>query len=559
MSRNGAWNSSNKGAAVTLSNRDHTAAWAGTAAAVGGTDTKAQGSGKFYFEVAMGTVPGFNVRVGVIQLASGLVSNAWASGALGLLISQAGDSYGSDGVLGSATPFGDGDTVCFAVDLTANKFWTCINGSGFWNTNGAADPATGVGGYQHGASTGAPFVLYGSADGTGAASIVTGSFKYTPPSGFSAWYDPTVYWNVADHDLNLTTFAFDQLINPTTGGWYMGRANLSRNDHRYFELKYNDPTGSTNIIAGVSNGAEPTSDFVGEDTNGVGLWRNGPNVFYGSSGESPLSGSAIGSFNEGDIIGFDVDSVNQQMRFNINGGTFSGWYSIPFVGPYFPAASFSNHGDVLASWYTGDITYTPPTGATPWGDTTTATNRTLAADAGSYILTGTAVTLRATRKIAAGVSIYGYTGSSAVLRIGRTLIMGASSYAVTGQPVLFHTNRRVIASPAAYAVTGQTVGFLRGRRAIAGSAAYVLTGTDANLTKVTSKILALGAGVYNVGGQPVGFVVTRRLQADGNVTYGVVGTDAGLSYRNSRHVGNRKVKSVRVSKHRRRRASSKIV
>ncbi len=57
---------------------------------------------------------------------------------------------------------------------------------------------------------------------------------------------------------------------------------------------------------------------------------------------------------------------------------------------------------------------------------------TLAADAGSYALTGSAAGLRATRLIAADAGVYSLTGSAAGLRAARRIAADPGSYVLTG-------------------------------------------------------------------------------------------------------------------------------
>jgi hypothetical protein len=252
----------------------------------------------------------------------------------------------------------------------------------------------------------------------------------------------SVFWSPTDHDPNLTVTGYRTILN-TAGGWYMGRANQSRSDRRYFELKYDDPAGNNDIIAGIANASALTGDFVGQNANSIGLWRNGPTVFTNGSSVAPISGAAVPAFNPGDIIGFDVDGANQQIRFNVNGGTFSGWYSIPFTGPYFPAASFSGAGDVVASFMPADLSFTPPSPATAWGATASATTfpqavtiacttaLAISKRAGKTLPISSTTALAASRRVGKVLSIASVSALSAIKRVNKALSI-ASITATTG-------------------------------------------------------------------------------------------------------------------------------
>jgi hypothetical protein len=87
--------------------------------------------------------------------------------------------------------WGQGNTIAFAIDFTAQKVWAKVIG-GNWDNNTTDDPGTGVGGYSMSTMTGAPFyvaaALYGSPAGA-KASFNFGASAYagTVPSGFVNW------------------------------------------------------------------------------------------------------------------------------------------------------------------------------------------------------------------------------------------------------------------------------------------------------------------------------------------------------------------------------------
>jgi hypothetical protein len=78
------------------------------------------------------------------------------------------------------------DRVSVAVDVTAMRVWFRRNGAGFWNNSGAADPATGTGGFP--LILNAPFYAYVAlANNVVASATLHGTadrFLYPVPAGF---------------------------------------------------------------------------------------------------------------------------------------------------------------------------------------------------------------------------------------------------------------------------------------------------------------------------------------------------------------------------------------
>lgn len=79
---------------------------------------------------------------------------------------------------------------------------------------------------------------------------------------------------------------------------------------------------------------------------------------------------------------------------------------------------------------------------------------TLAADAGSYEVTGGAAGLRAGRLLGADAGSYAVTGAAADLRVGRRLGADAGAYAITGTAAGLVADRTIGANAGSYAVTG---------------------------------------------------------------------------------------------------------
>jgi hypothetical protein len=155
------------------------------------------------------------------------------------------------------------------------------------------------------------------------------------------------------------------------------------------------------------------------------------------------------------------------------------------------------------------------------GGTTAALE--LAADAGSYTVTGQTAGTQYGRVVAANAGSYAVTGQNATLSKGLTLLADAGSYAVTGQDVTFNRTYVADANAGSYAVTGQTAALEHDKQIIADGGSYAVTGQDAVLAKGLS--LSAEAGSYAVTGQDATFNRTYAVDA-GAGSYAVTGQNA---------------------------------
>jgi len=196
---------------------------------------------------------------------------------------------------------------------------------------------------------------------------------------------------------------------------------------------------------------------------------------------------------------------------------------------------------------------------------------TLAVDAGSYSLTGTATGLAAQRKLAAAVGSYSITGTTTALRIARKQVEAVGSYVITGTATALRATRTLALAPGSYSITGVATTFkvsmpssvgsyaitgtatgLRAARRLSGAVgsysitghatglsvklpidpgAYVLTGTSVNLTYHTAVtgVIQVTPGVYSLTGSTVGLKWGRHIRpAIGS--YALTGTDIDFIY-----------------------------
>jgi hypothetical protein len=132
----------------------------------------------------------------------------------------------------------------------------------------------------------------------------------------------------------------------------------------------------------------------------------------------------------------------------------------------------------------------------------------LAADAGSYAITGTAATLTHKWVLAAGAGSYALTGTAATITHAWRIAAGAGSYALTGTAASLLHAWRLSAGAGSYALTGTAASLLHSWKLAAGAGSYVMTGTDAGLVKFTPGAFSLAAdsGTYLITGTDAQFI-----------------------------------------------------
>lgn len=175
-------------------------------------------------------------------------------------------------------------------------------------------------------------------------------------------------------------------------------------------------------------------------------------------------------------------------------------------------------------------------------------NKTLAAGAGSFSLTGTAATLKEARKVVPDAGAYALTGTAAALTKGKRLAAaagsfaltgtaatllhkwiistGAGSFALTGTVATLKHGWKVTADAGSYSLTGTDAALKHGWKLAAAAGSFVLTGTDATLTKaggLNNYTIAAGAGAFALTGSTASVLLKRVLSA-GAGAYALTGT-----------------------------------
>jgi len=156
--------------------------------------------------------------------------------------------------------------------------------------------------------------------------------------------------------------------------------------------------------------------------------------------------------------------------------------------------------------------------------------RKLASAAGSYTQTGQAVALKAGRKLASASGSYTVTGSAVALKAARKIASASGSYSLTGSAVVLKAGRKLASAAGSYSVTGSAVGLKAGRKLAIAAGAYSLTGQDVTLTysgASGSYTINIDSAAYSLTGQAVGLKAGRQL-AVGSGTYTLTGSAVAL-------------------------------
>jgi len=167
---------------TTLSNGNLTATHADTVVNTGARGVTALNTGKYYFEFRVDVAPNSSDKLGLIKPADSY-GIAYASVAMSSNINVAGSFMGNLGGAFVATNF-----CGIAVDFDAGMIWFRKNAL-LWNNSGAANPATGAGGFAFAAGTALmPAVFFSSTAGT-QYTINFGATAYAnaAPAGFGNW------------------------------------------------------------------------------------------------------------------------------------------------------------------------------------------------------------------------------------------------------------------------------------------------------------------------------------------------------------------------------------
>jgi hypothetical protein len=175
---------------TTLSNSNLTATHSNTTANSGARVLHAKSAGKYYFEITCDATFSTGNGVGVL-LSTGSFTDLIGVGSNCLAAyTGSGNVWGNGAASGKTIgTISAGNIIGIAVDLTAHLGWI-RKGSGNWNGDPAANPATGAGGvtFQSGAFD--PAVGFGTAGAIHSAwtgNFGASAYATAAPSGFGNW------------------------------------------------------------------------------------------------------------------------------------------------------------------------------------------------------------------------------------------------------------------------------------------------------------------------------------------------------------------------------------
>lgn len=244
----------------------------------------------------------------------------------------------------------------------------------------------------------------------------------------------------------------------------------------------------------------------------------------GTTSAMPYTSGAFTS-NSGDLdLAFAAGFVN------VVEGTVNSWSNLTLL------TQCARQGFADAAWATGTTTGSHTVAAstdTNWDDggisvivlKPAAAGVTLAAEAGSYTVTGTAASLERGRETAADGGTYAVTGTAANLERGYEVAAEAGSYSVTGTDATFDRTYILPAEAGSYSVTGSDASLEQGYEVVAEAGSYTVTGQDA--TFVRAYVIGAGAGSYAVTGTDASLEHGYEIAAEAG-SYAFSGADAAL-------------------------------
>ncbi len=186
-----------------------------------------------------------------------------------------------------------------------------------------------------------------------------------------------------------------------------------------------------------------------------------------------------------------------------------------------------------------------------WSDVTIGGGYSLDADAGTYLITGSNISLLHNRVLTAESGVYSLTGSDINLSINRVLNAESGNYTVNGSDIDLSVNRvitaesgsyniigadiemsisselAILAEAGHYEITGSDIDLIVNRVLNAESGSYNITGGDIDLTVVADKILNAESGNYNITGSDIELKIDRVLNAESG-SYSIIGSDVEL-------------------------------
>ncbi|WP_438278081.1 hypothetical protein [Nitrobacter sp.] len=252
--------------------------------------------------------------------------------------------------------------------------------------------------------------------------------------------------------------------------------------------------------------------------------RNGINVGSTDNSYVPNNSSVLTIYLDfGSSLLYASCDGHNILGTNVSAGTGGISFSAIATGGLFPHLSDQSFNTVSL---TGTANFAPtglPSGWMAWDG---AVGKTLAADAGSFTLAGTATSLKRGRRVAAAAGSYAVAGSAVILKKGYKTAASTGSYTLAGTNATLRKTSRIAAQAGSYALTGSNAALKHGWRLIAGSGEYALSGSDVSV----HRFYALDAGVasYTLIGSDPDFGLSHVLKP-ADASYSFTGSDASLT------------------------------
>jgi hypothetical protein len=160
------------------------------------------------------------------------------------------------------------------------------------------------------------------------------------------------------------------------------------------------------------------------------------------------------------------------------------------------------------------------------------TDYTLACDAGSFSIGGTAASLKAALNLTASAGALAITGTAATLRAGYRLPADAGSFAIGGTAASLKAGFVLAANAGTFVIAGTAAALRAGTVLSAEAGAFVISGTDAAL--MASRVLVAESGAFIWTGTDADLIddtgtTSYVLEAEPG-SFQIVGTDANLVY-----------------------------
>lgn len=154
------------------------------------------------------------------------------------------------------------------------------------------------------------------------------------------------------------------------------------------------------------------------------------------------------------------------------------------------------------------------------------TNYSLALNAGSYALTGSALALKFNRLINLAAGSYAITGSPLSLKYARKFPMAGGAYTLSGSPVSLYYNRSLSIGSGTYNLTGSDLALKYARIMALDGGSYTITGQAANT--LYHRVLSADPGSYVIDGQTLNLKYARIFPL-GSGAYLVTGGDLTMT------------------------------